>query len=158
MNLKSKTREEQEGGKREKKRLRGRKEDLCHKTKKPSKLQKISIDFLVVDLNPKKKKKKMHIPSKSSSPSIGKSNPVSGCILIILTQNLINDPDTTKTTPFQSWIQFHFRSKQGGVHHLQNLGAIIEMELALFRLCSSRVLVFWGFFFFFRLSDLVFFF
>ena len=58
MNLKSKTREEQEGGKREKKRLRGRKEDLCHKTKKPSKLQKISIDFLVVDLNPKKKKKK----------------------------------------------------------------------------------------------------
>ena len=142
MNLKSKTREEQEGGKREKKRLRGRKEDLCHKTKKPSKLQKISIDFLVVDLNPKKQNT-THISSKSFSPSIGKSNHISRCMPIILAQNLINDPNATKTMLFKIWIRFHFRSKQGGVHHLQNLGAIIEMELALFQLCSSRFLDFW---------------
>ena len=48
------------GGKREKERSRGRKGDLYHKTKKPWKLQKIRIDFLVVDLNPKKKIKNAH--------------------------------------------------------------------------------------------------
>jgi len=130
-------------GKREKERLRGRKGDLCHKTKKPWKLQKDKHWLFGCWFESKEEDKKMHILSNSSSPSIIKSNHVFGCILIFFAQNLIDDPNAIETTLFQIWIWFHFRSKKGGVHHLRNLGTIIKTELALFWLCFSRVSDFW---------------